>query len=326
MSKMLYFLRFLPQGKRLWLVQTLLHELLQRANPTQVPLKRTRRRLEWEEPTQGSGFGNPLCFCRSLSSVTFRSGHADPLLCQCYKLLINYLAATCVLTIPGSPQARIGLSHYQGSSEGFSKSGSAFPSTAEPDSPAHPARRLRVSCPHRPDRLQSCSSCQRKAVCTVTLQSSFSVSPGSPFLCFSFHCDLMCAGSWARAGISTLPKEVGLPFFPNQFSSCVTNLCKSTHKPSYTGEISPFPDFSGQQPRDPGWGWRRPTRCTCTWLESRPASNSSFSAVIYSRTASIFSQDMRSSLSSNPPVPFLPVAAWDSFFHLPHSCLKAVVI
>lgn len=114
-------------------MEMLLYELLQRANLTQLLLKRIMRTLAWEWPTHSSGFGNPLCFCRSLSSFTFRSGHVDPVLCQCYKLLINRLAKTSVPNIPGTPLSRIRLSHYQGGRGQFSKQGSAFPSTAELD-------------------------------------------------------------------------------------------------------------------------------------------------------------------------------------------------
>lgn len=83
MSEMMYYyLTFSPQAKRLWSVQMLFCELLQRANLAKLQLERIMRALVWEGTSWSSGFAKPLCFGRSLSSVTLRSSHTDPLLCQ----------------------------------------------------------------------------------------------------------------------------------------------------------------------------------------------------------------------------------------------------
>lgn len=115
--------------------------------------------------------------------------------------------------------------------------------------------------PVMPSRGQSCTAAHPSPL-DYCSSASLSLFPG---VCMLLGC----------TGISVLPEQSGLPFFPNHISCCGTNLCKSIHKPA---EIKPLPDFTGQAVLG---------RTTSHALESSPASTS-FSTMISSWRASIF--------------------------------------
>jgi len=206
---------FFTPSKGLWLVEMLLCELLRRANPTQLLLKRITRRIVWEWPIQGSGFGNPLCFRRSLGSATFRCGHVDPLLRQCYKLSRKKFCPWHPRDISGQnpslPLPRVAGDSFQSRALTFQAQLSWISQTTLSRGSVRPL----LAALGRP---QCRSSCRRKAACAAMLhrEQSCKVAYQAPLDCCSstFHCYLMCACSEARTGISTQPKEPGLPFFP----------------------------------------------------------------------------------------------------------------
>lgn len=169
-----------------WLVRMLLGELLQKENPTQPLLQRILRRLAWEWPSQGSGFGNLLCFCRGLSSVSFRSGHTDLSLYQYYKLLVNFLAEASAHNIPGTALARTGVSHCQSGrdSSPFQAQLSGISQTTPSRGSVHPT--LGSPADHSPAAAAGRRNPASNAFQRAELHSSSSIPPGLLLLCFPF--------------------------------------------------------------------------------------------------------------------------------------------